>query len=283
MKTAPTQNGRVSKSVSVSTDAPGVESLRLRFTVDVRMPIVAKPDFRFSLNTIEGHPAMQRLLLSRADGEPLIIRKTAEPLPGLTVTAQAVKEGSDVNRPGAEPEQTPWGAAEPRKGLAPAAGDVWVEMVADPSLAAGRYSGEVTLVTDDSAAPEIAIPYTVRVRPLIEARPNVVRLWTALRANDPGRSAIVTLSRYGGRKFTVTSVEVSHPTFFTAVAYNSQASPQQSIRVGLVEGISTETLHGSVEGWIRVTTDDPEMPRFEIPVLVAPNQMLSRRPVHGAG
>jgi hypothetical protein len=282
MKTAPTQNGRVSKSVNVSTDAPGAETLRLRFTVDVQMPIVAKPVFRFTLNTVEGSPSAERLLLSRTDGEPLTIRGTTVPLPKLTVTARSVGEAAPPEEPAGEADQTPWGMAEPYKGLKPAAGDVWVELAAAPSLAAGRYSGEVKLATDDPEAPEIAIPYTVRVRPLIEARPDVVRLWTAPGVNDPGRSAIVTLSRYGGRKFTITSVEVSNPKIFTAVTYNHEASPQQSIRVGLVEGVGAEAVRESFEGWIRVTTDDAEMPRFEIPVVVAPNQMLSRRPVHGA-
>jgi hypothetical protein len=283
MKTAATQNGRVSKSVNVSTDAPGAENLRLRFTVDVQMPIVAKPVFRFTLNTVEGSPASERLLLSRTDGEPLTIRKTAVPLPELTVTAQSVVETTAPDEPGGERDQTPWGMAEPHKGLRSAVGDVWVELVAAGSLAAGRYSGEVKLTTDDPGAPEIAIPYSVRVRPLIEARPDVVRMWTASGANEPGRSAIVTLNRYGGRKFSILSVEVSHPKIFTAVSYNSEVSSQHSIRAGLVEGIDTETLRGSVEGWIRVTTDDPEMPRFEIPVLVAPNRTLSRRPVAGTG
>jgi hypothetical protein len=283
MKTTPTQNGRVSKAVTVSTDAPGAESLRLRFTVDVQMPIVAEPVFRFTLNTVAGSTAAARLLLSRSDGKPLAILGTVVPLPKLTVTTRAVGEAAAPDSPVGDRDQTPWGMAEPAKGLKPAAGDVWVEMAVAPSLAAGRYSGEVEMATNDPRAPEIAIPFTVRVRPLIEARPDVVRMWAAPEANDPGRSAIVTLSRYGGGKFAVTAVEVSHPKVFTAVAYNSQASPQQTIRVGLAEGIGTEALHGGVEGWIRVTTDDPEMPQLEIPVLVAPNQMLSRRPVHGAG
>ena len=69
MKTAASQNGRVSKTVSVFTDAAGAESLRLRFTVDIRMPIEALPSFRFVLNTIEGKDSNDRILLRRTDGE----------------------------------------------------------------------------------------------------------------------------------------------------------------------------------------------------------------------
>jgi hypothetical protein len=283
MKTAATQSGRVSKSVTVTTDAPGAENLRLRFTADVRMPIVARPVFRFTLNTIEGNRAAQRLLLSRSDGEPLTIRNTATPAPGLTLTAHSVGEGPDRDEPAPDQKQTPWGAGGPQKDVVASTGDVWVEMVADPSLAAGRYSGEVKLATNDPEAPEVAVPYTVRVRPLIEARPDVVRMWTALRADDPGRSAIVTLSHHGDRKFRISSVEVSNPKIFTATAYNSEPSTQHSIRVRVVEGVGADALGGGVQGWIRVTTDDPEIPQIQIPVLVAPNRDLSRRPVAGAG
>ncbi len=80
MKTAVSQNGRVSKSVNVYTSEPGAKNLRLRFTVDVRMPIAATPSFRFVLNTIEGQDASQRILLRRTDGEPLEIRRTKVPL-----------------------------------------------------------------------------------------------------------------------------------------------------------------------------------------------------------
>ncbi len=283
MKTATAQVGRVSKSISVITDSPGAENLRLRFTADVRMPIVAKPVFRFTLNTIEGQPATQRLLLSRTDGQPLTIRMTAVSAPGLSVAAQSVDEVAAHDDSGGDHKQTPWGAAEPAKLLEPAAGDAWVELLADASLEAGRYSGEVKLATDDPEAPEIAIPYTIRVRPLIEARPDVVRMWTALREGDPGRSTIVSLSHSGNRKFSVTSVEVSHPKIFNAVAYNPEPSSQHSIRAGVVEGIGADALQGGVEGWIRVATDDPEMPELKITVLIAPNRELSRRPVRGGG
>ena len=116
------------------------------------------------------------------------------------------------------------------------------------------------------------IPYTIRVRPLIDARPVVVRMWTAPTTKDPGRSAIVTLTHYGDRKFSISGVEVSNPAIFTAAAYSGEPSTQQSIRAGLVEGLEAATLGASMEGWIRVTTDDPERPVIEVPVLVAPTQ-----------
>jgi hypothetical protein len=280
MKTAASQNGRVSKTVSVFTDAAGAESLRLRFTVDIRMPIEALPSFRFVLNTIEGKDSNERILLRRTDGEALVIRKTLVPMEGVTVTAEQVDATLPDAEHGEDADSTPWGAAAPAA-IAAEAGDVWLEMAADATLAAGRYSDVVRLATNHPEAAEIQIPYTIRVRPLIDARPVVVRLWTAPTTKDPGRSAIVTLTHYGDRKFSITGVEVSHPEIFTAAAYSGEPSTQQSIRTGLVEGLDAATLGASMEGWIRVTTDDPERPVIEVPVLVAPTRTLSRRPVAG--
>ncbi len=281
MKTAVSQNGRVSKSVNVYTSEPGAKNLRLRFTVDVRMPIAATPSFRFVLNTIEGQDASQRILLRRTDGEPLEIRRTKVPLTGVTVTAHAVDNPPPQASPQPEATQTPWGEAHQQKTQAAETGDVWLDMEASTSLAAGRYSDAVRLATNHPEAPEIEIPFTIRVRPLIEARPAVVRMWTAPTTNSPGRSGIVTLQHHGDRSFGVSSIEVSHPEIFTAVAYGKDPSTQQSIRTALVEGLDAATLGASFEGWIRVTTDDPEKPILEIPVLVAPTRTLSRRPVDG--
>jgi len=281
MKTGATQSGRISKTVSVFTDAVGAENLRLRFTVDVRMPIEALPSFQFTLNTIEGKPANERILLRRTDGKNLVIRKTVAPLTGVSVTAEPVDAVSTETNSEAGTDPTPWGAYAARFPDEAKPGDVWLELAADGTLASGRYSDVVHLATNHPEAAEIEIPYTIRVRPLIDARPAVVRMWTAPTTTGAGRSAIVTLSHYGDRKFSIIDVEVSHPAFFTAAAYSRDPSTQQSVRTGLVEDLDASTLDAVVEGWIRVTTDDPEQTMIKVPVLVAPTQALSRRAVVG--
>jgi hypothetical protein len=246
------------------------------------MPIEASPVFRFVVNTTEGTRATNRILLRRSDGEPLVVRRTKVPLSGVVVTAQPVDQGADQT-PGETPATpTPWGAAHARSvGDHAGPGDVWLEMETDPALPAGRYSDTVHVATNDPEAPEIEIPFTIRVRPLIDARPGVVRMWTASSNDASARSAIVTLQHHGNRKFTIKSVEISHPEIFTAVPYGEEPSSRQTVRIGLVEGLDADALGSSLEGWIRVTTDDPEKPVIEVPVLVAPNRSLSRRPVDG--
>ena len=281
MKTGATQRGRISKTVSVFTDAAGAENLRLRFTVDVRMPIEALPSFQFVLNLIEGNRSQERILLRRADGEDLVVRKTEVPLAGVTVTAEPADAVSRETGSEAGADSTPWGAYGAKVPGDAKPGDVWLELAVDGALAAGRYSDVVRLATNHPEAAQIEIPFTIRVRPLIEARPAVVRMWTGATAEDAGRSAIVTFSHYGDRKFLITGVEVSHPAIFSAAAYGRDPSTQQSIRTGLVEGLDASALDAVVEGWIRVATDDPERPVLTVPVLVAPTRALSRRAVVG--
>lgn len=276
MKTAPSQRGRISKTVSVFTDAAGAENLRLSFTVDIRIPIEVLPSFRFNLNTIEGQGSSERILLRRTDGQPLLIRTAEVPLDGVTVRVAPPDAISEE-----EADPTPWGAYSAKVPGDAGPGDVWLEMAADGTLEAGRYSDAVRIATNHPEAAEIEIPYSIRVRPLIDARPVVVRMWTAPTAENTGRSAIVTLSHYGDRKFSVADVEVSHPAIFTAAAYSREPSTQQSIRAGLVEGLDAAAVGAVTEGWIRVTMNDPERRTLEVPVLIAPTQALSRRPVTG--
>jgi hypothetical protein len=212
----------------------------------------------------------------------LEIRKTKVSQSGLTVTTGSPDVESSTVRMKAETgTPTPWGAPTGRADIVPQPGEIWVELVADAALPAGRYSDVIRLATNHPDAPEISIPYSVRIRPLIEARPSAVKMWTAQSLEDPGRSAVVTLRHYGDRKFTITGVEVSHPALFTATAYAQTPSTQQTVKTALVENLDAAALGARIEGSIRITTDDPDRPNFDIPVVVAPTRTQSRRPITG--
>ena len=281
MATKSTQRGRVSKSIAVTTDAPGQTELVLRFTVEVHMPVEASPSLRFIINLVEGQRGSARLLLSRDDGKPLEVERATVDTEGLTVTAQPA---TDVSVPpkteGKEEPQKPWGQSVRRKTPIDAGpGDVWLELRSAPTLGPGTHSGSVHVETNHPEAPEIELQYTVRVRPLIEVRPDVVRLWTTSTAHDAGRSAILTVRHNEEHSFEITGIEVSHPQLFSAVATPHPAASQQTVRVSLADDLGEDGLKGSVQGWVRIATNDDERPLIEVPVLVAPSRLLSRRPV----
>lgn len=251
MKTTPMQNGRVSKSINVVTDAADARTMRLRFSVDVRAPIIARPYYRFAFSTIEGQEGRTRILLHRPDGEPLEILGVETGDPELAAKIETVAGSGSKKSPDAAP------------------GDVWIELVSDPTASAGRRSGSVRIATNHPDLPELVIPSSWRVRPLIEARPEIVRLWLPTVGGPVARSALFSLRRVGEKTFAVTGLEVSHPEIFTATADSTAAATRQLIRVNLLEGVTYDTPRSTVEGWVKIETDDPKRPIIEVPVKVA--------------
>ena len=251
VKTTPMQNGRVSKSINVVTDAADVRSILLRFTVDVEAPIVARPYFRFALSTIEGQEGRTRILLHRSDGKKLEILGVETGDPELAAQIEAVADSGSKKSPNAAP------------------GDVWIELVSDPTASAGRRSGSVRIATNHPDLPELVIPSSWRVRPLIEARPEIVRLWLPTDGGPTPRAAIFSLRSVGEKKFAVIGLEVSHPEIFTATADSTAAATRQLIRVHLLEGVTYDTPGSTVEGWVKIETDDPARPIIVVPVKVA--------------
>ena len=279
LKTAANQNRRLSKSINVVTDAEDARSLSLRFTVDVRAPIVAKPAYRLNLTTLVGSASSTGVLLHRSDGKRLEIADLTLDYPGLVVRARPVGEAAEATP---VPKKTAdlWSElASDTQRIKSVVGDVWIDLAVTSSAPPGTTTGTLRFTTNHPDAPTMSWPYTVRVRPLIEARPAEVRLWLPEGGLHGGRSAIVNLRRAKEGVFAITEVEVSHPEVFTAAANSTAAASRQGVRVRVAEGLDRNEIAGNVNGWIRIHTDDPEQAVVEIPVIVAATRALAvRRP-----
>ena len=260
MRTAPLQDRRITKSVAVRTDAKGVLNLNLRFSVEVRAPIVFKPNNRLVISTVEGEEARKRVLLRRADGEALKILSADTGDPTLVVVTEPVVQKERTNDYEAAP------------------GDVWLELVLPADSPTGSRTGKLRLSTNDPVAPSFEVPFAMRVRMLIEHRPDGVRLWPTPSRSGDGYSAFVNLNRNGGGSFTITGINVSHPDVFSAAAVSSEPAGRQTVRVELSEDLGPEAINGAVEGWIEISTDDPVRSKVEVPVVVASNRQGTRRP-----
>lgn len=260
MRTAPLQERRVTKSIAVQTDAADLAMLNLRFSVDVRAPIVFKPNNRLAISTVEGEEARKRVLLRRADGEALEVLSVDTGDPTLEAVAESVvkKESSD------EIEAGP--------------GDVWLDLILPADSKIGSRTGKLRLSTNDPVASSLEVPFALRVRPLIEHRPDGVRLWPTPSRSGDGYSGFVNLTRVQGGSFTVTGIEVSHPEVFSASVVPSEPGQRQTVRVELVEGLGPEAIKATIEGWIEINTDDPVRSTLVVPVVVASNRDGTRRP-----
>jgi hypothetical protein len=279
VKTVEGQNRRISKSITVVTDVSGARPLVLRFTVEVYSPIVVRPSYRLYLTTLEGDAGRTRVVLHRIDGEALKISEVVAEHPELLVRTLPVTSESGPSSDDAGTKDLWEEMAARRRPIDAAPGDVWIELSTPATLAPGNINGALRLKTNDPEAPELSLPYMVRVRPMIEVRPAAVRMWLSPEGGMHGRSAIVALRHNQGKEFAITGVTTSHPDIFKAAANSAGSAARQIIRVSLIDGLEEETLSGTVEGWIEVTTDNPNRSLVEIPVIVASNRALSRRPV----
>jgi hypothetical protein len=283
LKTAMGQSGRISKLIAVTTDAPGAAEFRLRFSADVRMPVTVSPAYRFSLSLIEGRSGAARLTLARGDGRPLEILGASSGREGLDLVVESAVAAGEGGPAASRGTPTPWGQVDVAPPAAPTPEAIPIELRASSSLPAGTFSGTVRITTDHPEAPTLEIPYTLRVRPLIEALPASVRMWANASTGDPGRSTFLRLRHNGGRAFAIRAVEVSHPQHIVATAMPREESSEQTVRVTLQEGLDATALGAGVRGWVRIGTSDDDRPMVEVPVLISPARVLGSRPVRGGG
>ena len=260
MQTAPLHDRRVTKSISVRTDAPDAVNLNLRFTVDVNAPIIFRPSNRLVISSVEGNEARRRVLLQRADGEKLEVHGAETGNPSLNaVTSQVVKKQRTNDF-----EATP--------------SDVWLDLILVAGAPVGSETGKLELKTNHPMASKFQVPYALRVRPLIESRPVGARLWPSPSSSGDGYSSILTLSRNSKGDFSVTGVDVSHPEIFSARVISTESGPRQMVRVELAGDVHSDSINGTIEGWIDITTDIADQTRYKVPVLVGASREATRRP-----
>jgi hypothetical protein len=261
-RTTPVRGTRLSKSVTVTTDAKGAQTIKLRFTVESKATILFEPRPQFLLYAFEGEAAESRLLLRHGDGDKLVVH--------------SAETGSDhleaVIKPVVKNER--WAEIEAKPG------DVWLDLVLSPDAPLGTLSGRMQVATNHPQAPSFGIQYLVRVRSVMETRPEGVRLWLLGRTEDEGTSAWVRVIHNQPGDFRITSLDVSHPEIFSASTLSDEAASQQAVRVKVVEGLTPEALGSTVEAWLEITTDVQPEVKLELPVLIAPTRAGTRRDFH---
>ena len=213
--------------------------------------------------SFEGEAAQSRLLLRHGDGEKLVVH--------------SAEMGSEFLETVIEPvvRQERRGELEARPG------DVWLDLVLSPDAPLGTLSGRIQVATNHPHAQSFDLQYIVRVRSVIETRPqDGVRLWLLGGTGNDGKSNFVRIIHNQPGDFSITSLDVSHPEFFSAEALSDEAARQQAVRVKLVEGLTPEALGKTIEGWIEFSTDVQPGMKLELPVLIAPTRAGTRRPFH---
>jgi len=256
--TRPTQSGTLSKSISVATDAPHAKSLRLsmKFSVDTMISMTPRP--QIFVNAIVGNPAESRILMHRNDGKKLKIPAIRYESTDIEVKAVPV-DLKEEKRPGFKPE----------------AGDVWLVTTAKDGVSPGNYSLKVWLTTNHPKLTEVEIPVTFRIKPLISAHPEQIRLWIQDNGAGP-RGSLFRMIHNGGGEFEVKDIKVKDEKLVTASLVDEGSSRMHSIRVELVEGMKAADIGKGKTTELVITTSDPKQPEIRVPVLLNQRQNVTR-------
>jgi hypothetical protein len=221
---------------------------------------VAAPAFRLYLNTVEGSSVSQRLLLRRADGQPLEARLVKASLEqGLRFELAQPQDGDEaVGR------------------ITPQPGDLWLVATVDAPAAVVEHNGTIVLATNDPRAPSLEVPLMVRVQRAIDLRPSLVRLWPA-EGGPGGASALVRVAHAGRGTFEITGLEVADPKLVSATLESTGNQAIHSLRVSLAEGVTAADVGRRTT--VRIATSDPLRPLVELPVELVAQHLAARRPV----
>jgi hypothetical protein len=177
IRTAPYRARRLSKTISVQTDAEDAHNLTLRFTVKARAPILVKPETRFILYSVKGVEVRERLLLRHGDGEKLEVYSAHADNQFVEAIIEPVVKKDRRGDVEAEP------------------GDVWLELILSADAPVGVQNGNLRLATNHPLAQSFKVRYLTRVRPILEVSPDGVRLWISGSGVGDGASSFVNVKR----------------------------------------------------------------------------------------
>jgi hypothetical protein len=133
-------------------------------------------------------------------------------------------------------------------------------------------SGSIKLVTNHPDAEEFEIPYSARLRPLIELRPAQIRLILE-KGNPLARATFLRGEHNRGKAFDITKIKPSNPDLFMAVRRDAGGQQQvHQLQVMLVEELVPGTIKNRLIESLVISTDDELIPEISIPVLIEPRQ-----------
>jgi hypothetical protein len=258
IKTTSTQNGPVSKSISVTTDALGAERLLLNVRFAAVSLVAVLPRAQLHLRGVEGDTAAASVVLRRGDGEPIEVTKIDNTDERIEITFEPVTKERKVGRQQAR------------------VGDVVLTAKTAPGIGAVMENGRFRVRTNHPDAAPVDLVYSIRMLPVIEARPQQVRLLLQ-RGNDPARTALLRLQHNRRDQFRITGTEVSSPELIEVNLVDGDVRQQvHTVAIMLGEGVEAGSLDGRRFATVTLLTDDPGQPSVEVSVQIEPRDM--RRP-----
>jgi hypothetical protein len=225
--------------ISLTTNEPDTEPIRLELRVDVRTLVAAAPGFaRFLVVQGESEGTIAQTLWA-VDGLDFRVLEARSPYPYVRV---AYREAT---------------AAERRPGAAGRQWRVSITLAADAPI--GALGEPVILRTDHPRQKEVWIPVSGFVRPALVVTPTSLRLGDVIAGRPQVRSLAV-------KSYSTGPVEVreARSDIPGVTAEVSAVVPGRSYVVRVT--IASEAAPGPLTGTLRILTSSPRQPVIEVPL-----------------
>jgi hypothetical protein len=118
--------------------------------------------------------------------------------------------------------------------------------------------------------------YAIRLLPMIEARPQNVRLLLQ-DGNPSARTALMRVQHNRRGQFKLTGAIASNPEIFKGHLIDGDSKQQvHSVAIMLLDDVQPGDIEGRLFETLTLTTDDPEHPEIAVAVHIEPREL--RRP-----
>jgi hypothetical protein len=258
IKTTSTQNGPVSKGIQVSTNAVGAERLMLNVKFTAVSAVMVLPRAQLNLRGVEGETPVASVVLRRGDGEAIEITKIDNTDDRLMISAEPVVQPDQVGRTKTR------------------AGDVVLSVTTKAGLKPVSANGRFKVRTNHPDAEPVEMVYAIRLLPMIEARPQNVRLLLQ-DGNPSARTALMRVQHNRRGQFKLTGAIASNPEIFKGHLIDGDSKQQvHSVAIMLLDDVQPGDIEGRLFETLTLTTDDPEHPEIAVAVHIEPREL--RRP-----
>lgn len=243
--------GRRAKSVRIDTNDPRQRQLRLTVSFESIMPIEVYPHPRATLYGYVGQGLDSILVVRRRDGQPL-----------------ELGEPKVIGQVGVEVKVEPVDAAHedpPRKQNGARAGDWRLHVAASGVDRPQAAAGQIVIPTNHPEKPELRLPLTLRVQPVLVVQPQRILL-SGRAGHEAAVRSVVTIRNGARQPFRVKGVSLSGELdgVTASLRYDRHAAVQQIDVVLDASGLAA----GIRRGTLVIDTDLKARPREEIPVRV---------------
>jgi hypothetical protein len=241
--------GRVTKSIAVTTNDPVQPNASLTIAFDVKMPVAQYPPGTIALPTTIGDKATATVHFRRDDGQPLEVGLAdGASLPAGVAARFERVEAADPSAPGIP------GGSKP--------GDVKAILSFGPADAATQQNASLALKTNHPARPAINLPLWIRVAAPLEPYPPTVSI--LIQGGAAAAYGRVDLRAAGAQQFEVTGLAVEGDLPGATVrSLNSGLAGVHPLEIA-VRG--NDLAPGVHLGRLIVNTSHPKVPRLEVPV-----------------